>query len=88
MGRWAFFNYLVSSRALEDPRPEISTFIKRIDKETIGFGQGAQIGKSSYRALGAPRHTIYIFIKRIDKEMVAFGQGTQIEKSSSRGSTT
>ena len=50
----------------------------------IGFGQGAQIGKSSSRALEAPRHEINTFIKGIDKEMIGFGQGTQIGKSSSR----
>jgi len=49
----------------------------------IGFGQGAQIGKSSYRALEAPRHEIKTFIKRIVKKMICFGQGAQIGKSSS-----
>ena len=51
---------------------EINTFVKRIDKEKIGFGQGAQIGKSSSRALEAPGLEINIFIKRIDKEKIGF----------------
>jgi len=29
-----------SSMALEAPRHEVNTFIKRVDKEMIGFGQG------------------------------------------------
>ena len=46
----------------EAPGLEINIFIKRIDKEKIGFGQGIQIGKSSSRALEAPRLEIDIFI--------------------------
>jgi len=49
-----------------------SIFIKITDKEMIGFGQGAQIGKSSSGALEAPRYEINTFIKRIemlDKEL-------------------
>ena len=34
---------------MEAPGLEINTFIKRIDKENIGFGQGIQIAKSSSR---------------------------------------
>ena len=62
-----------SSRALEAPRLEINTFVKRVDKEKIGFREGAQIGKSSSRALEAPRLEINTFIKRIDKEKLGFG---------------
>ena len=59
---------------LEAPGLEINTFIiKRIDKEKVGFGQGAQIGKSSSRALEAPRLEIISSIKRIDKEKIGFG---------------
>ena len=47
----------------------------------IGFGQGAQIEKSSSRALEAPRHEINTIIKRIDKDMLGFEQGTQIWKA-------
>jgi len=50
------------SRALEAPRHEINTFVKRIDKEMTGFGQRTQIGKSSSRPL-----------KRIDEEMIDLG---------------
>ena len=38
-----------SSIALEASMYEINTFVRRNDKETICFGGGAQIGKSSYR---------------------------------------
>ena len=52
--------------ALEALGLEINTFRKRIDKEKLGFGQGAQIGKSSSRALEASRLEINIFVRRID----------------------
>jgi len=45
----------------------------RIDKEQIGCGQGAQIGKSSSRALEAPRLDINMCLKRIDKEQIGLG---------------
>jgi len=73
-----------SSRALEVPRHDINSCIKRIDKDMIGFGRETQIGKSSSRAPEAPMHEINTCVKRIDKEMTGFGQGTQIGKSSSR----
>ena len=63
----------VRSRALEASGLEIKTFIKRFDKERTGFGQGAQIGKSSSRALEAPRLHINVFRKIIYKEKVGFG---------------
>ena len=62
-----------SSRALEAPGLEINIFIKRIEKEKVGFGQGTQIGKSSSRALEASRLEINTFVKRIDKEKIGFG---------------
>ena len=55
-----------SSRAIEAPRHEINTCIKRIDKEMICFGQGTKVGKSSSGALEAPMHDINSFIKRIE----------------------
>jgi hypothetical protein len=67
-----------SSRALEAPRHEINTCIKRIDKKLIGLGQGAQVGKSSSRPLEASRHEIHIFIKIFDKAVIGFGQGALI----------
>ena len=56
----------------EAPGLEINIFIKRIDKEKIGFGQGTQIGKSSSRSLEASRLEINTFVKRIDKEKIGF----------------
>ena len=67
--------------APEAPRHEIDIFTNRIDTDTIGFGQGTQIGKYSCRALEAPRHDINSFMKRIDKEFIGDGLGTQIGKS-------
>ena len=58
---------------MDAPGLEIKTFIKIIDKEKTGFGQGTQIGKSSSKALEAPRLEINTFIKRIDKEKIGFG---------------
>ena len=49
--------------ALDAPRHEITTFINTTDKEMIGFGEGAQIGKYSSRALETPRHEICICFK-------------------------
>ena len=57
----------------------IHIFIKIIDKEMIGLGLGAHIGKSSSKTLEAPRHRIHIFIKRIDKEMIGLGRLQGIE---------
>jgi hypothetical protein len=37
--------------------------IKRIDKEMLGLGQGAQIGKYCSRTLEAPSHEITTFIE-------------------------
>jgi len=73
-----------SSRALEAPKLEIIIFMKGIDKETIGFRQGAHIGKFSSRALEGPRLEISAFIHGVDKEMIGWGQGAQTGKSSSR----
>ena len=61
-----------SCRALEAPGLEINIFIKRIDKNKIGFGHGAQIGKSSSIALEASRLEINTFVKRIYKEKISF----------------
>ena len=67
-----------SSRALEAPRHEINMFIKIVDKDMMGFGQGAHIWKEF------PRHAINTVIKRIDKKMIGLGQGTQIGKEAPR----
>ena len=67
-----------SCRALEAPRHEINMFIKIIDKDMIGFGQGTQIWKE------VPRHAINTVIKKTDKNMIGLGQGTQIGKEAPR----
>jgi len=48
-----------SSRALEAPRHEINMFIEIVDRDMIGFGQGAQIWKE------VPRHAINIVIREL-----------------------
>ena len=58
--------------ALEVSRLEINIFIKRVGKESIGFGQGTQIGKPSSRALEASRLETNTSVKRIDKEKICF----------------
>ena len=55
---------------------ESTLFAKRSDKEKIGFGQGAQIGKSSPNS---PRLEMSKFMKRTNKGMVAFRGLAQIE---------
>ena len=70
--------------ALEAPRHEINSFINRIDKDMVGLGQGAQVGKFSCRTLEALRHESNICIKRIDKEMIGLGHGAQIWKEAPR----
>ena len=81
VGLLLYRDNLAGSRALEVPRHEINTFIKRIDKELIGLGQRAHIGQSNSSALEAPRHEINAIIKTIGKDLLGFEQETQIWKA-------
>jgi hypothetical protein len=67
--------------ALEAPRHEVITFIRRVYEKNQGLGQRAQIEKSSSSALEAPRHEINAIIKTIGKDLLGFEQETQIWKA-------
>ena len=55
--------------------------MRRVYEKNQGFGQRAQIEKSSSSALEAPRHEINAIIKTIGKDLLGFEQETQIWKA-------
>ena len=56
------------STALEAPRHEVDTLIKRVVTEMEGLGQGIQIWEIQLQASGVSTHAILILMNRIDEE--------------------